>query len=295
VYTAPVPPPLTRILSVLAVWAAAAVLLGWGHLPGPWRRGLAVLASALGLLCLILAVNTEGLRESPTMAAFLLGAPSVTQSASASASLPYYVLTGILLLLGTLGLAVPDETARRLARRRLATAIALSLGVTLLRFTLEKVAAPATWTYPAGIVWLGPAVGAYLALGLRDAGRGPGALLRDLAAYALAARGFVALLAVLATLLRAGTHYDVSPVTVVRLPFGHDLYQFAPGGLWQIVFIAVLPQLLFWPLFTLVTGLLGAGLVMLVRHRPADRTEKGGAAAGEARARPLEPPLAQRE
>lgn len=278
------PSPLTRTLSVLAVWATVALLFAWGHLPGPWRRGLAVLASALGLLCLIFAVNTEGLRESPTMAAFLLGAPSVTQSASASASLPYYVLTGVLLLLGTLGLAVPGETARWLTRRPLAVAIVLSLGVTLLRFTLEKVAAPSSWTYAAGIVWLGPAVGAYLALGLRGTGRGLGTLLRDLAVYALAARGFVALLAVLATLLRAGTHYDVSPVTVVRLPLGHDLYHFAPGGLGQVVFVAVLPQLVFWPIFTLVTGVLGAGIVLLTARMSAGR--------GPVLSRSLEPPRA---
>ena len=54
----------------------------------------------------------------------------MTGHASASASLRYYVVTAVCLLLGTAGLAVPDETAGRLRRHWVGTAIALSLGNT---------------------------------------------------------------------------------------------------------------------------------------------------------------------
>lgn len=262
------PSPLARVATIAAVWIAGAVLLAWGRLPGAWRRTLAVLTSAVGLLSLIFAVNTEGLRESPTVAAFLLGTPYVTQSASASASLPYYVLTGACLLLGTAGLAVRDDLALRLARRWMATAIVLSLAVTLLRFALEKVAAPASWTYPVGIVWLGPLVGASFALSLRADGKGLGSLLAALAVYAVGVRGFVAALVAVASTLRLGTHYDVSPFVRVSLPWSRHVYVFEPGSWSQILWVGVLPQLLFWPLFTLATGLAGAVAALLLAPRP---------------------------
>ncbi len=275
VYTAVVPTPLARVLSVAVVWIIAAVLLFWGRLPGPRRRALALVTSAAGLLFLILAVTSEGLRESPTLSAFLLGTPYVTQSAAASASLQYYVLTGVCLLLGTLGLAVRDEVASRWGQRWLATAIGLTLAVTVLRFVLEKVAAPPLWTYAVGIVWLGPLVGAYFALHVRAEGRGLMELLRALVIYAIAVRAFVAAVAFAVSTLHFGSHYDVTPLTKVRFPYGQQLYQFAPGSWSQVIYVGVLPQLLFWPIFTLLTGLLGAGVVLLLTSRlpsprPAD-------------------------
>jgi hypothetical protein len=253
-----------RVASVAAVWAFATALLFWGRLPGRWRRTLAVLTNAAGLLFLILAVTSEGLRESPTVTAFLLGTPYVTQSSAASASLPYYALTGVCLLLGTLGLAVRDDVAARLARHWMTTAITLSLAVTVLRFVLEKVAAPTSWTYPVGIVWLGPFVGAYFALNVRAEGKSFGTLLRALAVYALAVRGFVAGLVAVASTLQLGTHYDVTRLTRVRFPFSETVHEFAAGSFDQVLYVGVLPQLLFWPVFTLVTGLLGAVIVLLV-------------------------------
>jgi hypothetical protein len=271
VYTAVVPTPLARVLSVAVVWIIAAVLLFWGRLPGPRRRALALVTSAAGLLFLILAVTSEGLRESPTMSAFLLGTPYVTQSAAASASLPYYVLSGVCLLLGTLGLAVRDEVASRWGQHWLATAIGLTLAVTVLRFVLEKVAAPPLWTYAVGIVWLGPLVGAYFALHVRTEGRGLKELLRALAIYAVAVRAFVAVVAFAVSTLHFGSHYDVTPLTKVRSPFAQQIYQFAPGSWNQVIYVGVLPQLVFWPIFTLLTGLLGAGVVLVLTGLPSTR------------------------
>src|SRR5262249_49691399 len=132
VYTAQVPSVVTTVLGVAAFWLLAGLLLSWSRWPGRWRRLSALLARIARMAFPIQAVNSEGLRESPTVAAFLLGSPYVTQSASASASLPYYILTGVCLLLGTIGLALSDDVARRLARHWLATAIGLTIAVTLL-------------------------------------------------------------------------------------------------------------------------------------------------------------------
>ena len=102
-----------RILTTLATSGTAGVaglvFLFWGRLPFRWRRVLAVLTSAGGVFFLVLALNTEGLRESPSVGSFLIGTPYVSGTVSASASLPYYVVTGVLLALGFLGLAAGDE------------------------------------------------------------------------------------------------------------------------------------------------------------------------------------------
>jgi hypothetical protein len=258
----------TRLFSLLGTWALGSTLLWWPRLSGAWRRKLAVLSSAAGLLCLILAMNTEGFRESPTMAVFLVGAPYVTERASASASLPYYVLTATCLLLGVAGLGVGDELARGLSRRWLATAVGLSVGIIALRFLLEKIAAPWPLTQAVGITGLAPVVGAYFAVCLRSEAKGIRALLRALLVYAVSVRGALAALMIVATTLRLGSHYDISPMILVRNPFTGAVYTFEPGSLAQIVNVVLIPQLLVWPLYTLLTGLLAAWLVSTVWGSP---------------------------
>jgi hypothetical protein len=257
----------TRLLSLLGTWALGATLLWWPRLSGAWRRKLAVLSSTAGLLCLILAMNSEGFRESPTMAVFLVGAPYVTERASASASLPYYLLTGICLLLGVAGLGVGDELAQGLSRHWLATAVGLSVGITALRFLLEKAAAP-SWTQVVGVTGLAPLVGAYFAVCLRSEAKGMRSLLGALLVYAVSVRGAIAALMILATTLRLGSHYDISPLTIVRNPFTERLHYFEPGSLAQIVNVVLIPQLLVWPLYTLLTGLLAAWLISTVWGSP---------------------------
>lgn len=257
-------PMLARASTLLAIWTVASVLLWWAQLTPSLRRKLAVLASALAVVFLVLAVSTEGQRESPTTAVFLLGTPYVTETASASASLPYYVATAACLLLGFAGLAVGDELARSLRRRWLLTAVALSLLVTATRFSLEKVAAPASWTQAVGVTWMAPVVGAFFAWGLRAEGKGFLPLVKALALYALAVRGAIAALMVVASRLRLGSHYDVSALVLVQNPLTDRVYSFEPGSLSQIVHIGVLPQLLVWPVYTVLSGLLGAAVVRFV-------------------------------
>ena len=115
-----------------------------------------------------------------------------------------------------------------------------------------------TWTHPVGITWLAPVVGAVFLRRARDEGKGYRAVIRGLAIYALASRGAVALLMVIATTWRLGSHYDLSRVTDVW--FWGDMHHFDPGSPHQILYLGVLPQLTFWVAYTVVTGLLGAAL-----------------------------------
>jgi hypothetical protein len=260
------------VLTALVVWSVAAVVLIWGRLPGSRRRAIALVTSALGLVMLMVALSAQGRREAMTTGQFLIGSEYVTGHVSASASLRYYVITAVCLLLGTAGLALPDHAARRLDRHIVAVAIALSLLVTGLRFALEKVAAPETWAYAVGIIWLGPVVGAVFFLRAREEGKGWRAILGPLLAYAVASRGAVALLIVVATALGLGSHYDLSAVKHLRA-WGHD-YWFQPSSLPQILYLGVIPQVTFWVAYTVLTGLAGAAVVaVLLRIRPGQRAE----------------------
>jgi len=258
---------LTRLSMLAAQWAVAGALLWWGGFPPRLRRGLALLVSAGGLVFLVLALNTPGQREAATTGGFLIGSAYVTGKASASASLPYYVLTGLCLLLGTAGLALPDTAALSLRRHWLATAIGLSIGVTVVRLMLERAAAPPRLAWAFGVTALAPVAGAYFARCLRadrPAGFGWGALLRALAVYGLAVRGWVALLYTAATLAHFGsTHYDVSIVSGAHNPITGDWSVFQPASLHQVVALVALPQLLFWPVYTVIAGLIGAGVMAL--------------------------------
>jgi hypothetical protein len=281
---------ILRILGLLVgVSAAAGLALWWPWMRPGRRRAVALAVSAAGLAFLVIAMTTEGLREAPTETVYLVGTPYVTGQASASASLPYYVLTALCLLLGTAGLALDDEKARWLARHWLATATCFTLLVTALRFLLEKAAVTSAWTRAVGVVWLPPIVGAFFALRLRDEAKGFRALVRSLIAYALIVRGAVAALSVVATRLQLGTHYDVSALTKVETLFTHRVLEFTPGGLDQILSLIVMPQLVVWPLFTLAGGLIGAGLALTMTSTgkspdvPTVHTDVGVAAAGKGR------------
>lgn len=267
VYTPPMSGPL-RALIVLLVWTLAAVFLNWGRLSLAWRRRISLAVSGAGLAFLFLALNTDGLRESATTGAFLIGGtPYVTGTVSASASLPYYVMTGLCLLLGTTGLALPESAVARLSRRWLLVAIALSLGTSALRLVLELAAAPPSWTWAAGVTQLAPLVGAFFALSVRAEHGSWRRIAGSLLAYGIAARGGIAALYVLATTLHLGSHYDLSAAEIaVRNPLTGTAHHFAAGSFAQLLYLAIVPQLVFWPVYTLVAGLCGA-LAALVAVR----------------------------
>ncbi len=80
---------------------------------------------------------------------------------------------------------------------------------------------------------------------------------RGLASYAFLVRGFVALVGVVATQLGLGSHYDVSSVTSVPVHLTGSVYHFVPRGCRQAFWLTLVPQLLVWPVFTVVAGWLG--------------------------------------
>jgi hypothetical protein len=101
-------------------------------------------------------------------------------------------------------------------------------------------------------------VGAFFATCVRRQGGGWRDILGALARYAYAVRAGVAAVMMTASLLRLGTHYDISRLVKVQDPFSGGVELFVAGSLHQVVELAVIPQLLFWPLYTLATGLVGA-------------------------------------
>ncbi len=249
---------LSRILALVGTWGTALAFLFWGSLPFRWRRVLAMLTSACGVAFLVLGLQTEGRRESPTVGSILMGTPYVAERVSASASLPFYVVTGVLLALGFIGLALGDEIVRTLSGRPFLNAVALSWIVTGLRVVLEKAAAPEPWARLVGITWLAPAVGAYFALSLRREGRGWKHLVRYLVAYAFVVRGAVAALMIVASMFQLGTHYDVSRLGDVFF-LGRTI-SLEPGTWKSILTISGFSQLVFWPVYTVLSGLIGEAL-----------------------------------
>jgi hypothetical protein len=249
-------------VSILLLWAVGALLLGWSRFPAVWRRRIALVWGLAGLVSIVIALNTEGSRATPTVVVFLMGTPYVTATAQASASLSFYLLSGVFLLLGFAGLAVGDEIAVWLTAHPLAGATLLSLAITALRFALEKTAAPPLLSQIVGVTWLAPVVGAFLYWSAGSRGRTLGSMLGSLALYAVEVRGAIVLLMLLATHRRLGSHYDVSSVTLVQNPLTGQAHDFAPGSLTQFLSLAAIPQMAVWPLYTVAAGLIGAGLVM---------------------------------
>ena len=226
-------------------------------------------------------MNAEGQRESALTSLVLVGPATLTATASASASLYYYVLTAVCLLLGFAGLAFGEALSRWLAARPLLASVAVAWLVTAVRFLLEKSAAPSLLVQAIGVTWLAPVAGACLATA-ETPGPSGRPLLRALVSYAVLVRGFVALVGVVATRYGLGSHYDVSSLTLVPVALTGDTYAFVPGTWRQILWLSLVPQLLFWPVFTVLAGMAGASLARFlpVSARAGSRPPLAGADAG---------------
>jgi hypothetical protein len=260
----------TLPLSFALALALAVLMHWWPRLPADWRRRISIATSAAGIAFLVAALQAEGLRESALTSTVLVGPAVLTATASASASLYYYVLTAFCLSLGFAGLAFGEALSRWLSPRPLASAVAVAWLVTVVRFLLEKSAAPEPLVQAMGVTWLAPVAGAYLSIGLGP--KWPRPLARTLLAYALLVRGFVAALGVLATRLGLGTHYDVSALTSVPVAVTGAVYTFAPGGWPQVFWLTLIPQLAVWPVLTVIAGLLGGALAATRPRRAARRS-----------------------
>lgn len=254
----------TLLLTAALALALAVPMHWWPRLSASNRRRLSIATSLAGLGFLVAALRSEGLRESALTSLVLVGPATLTARASASASLYYYVLTGVSLLLGFAGLILSDPIARWLRPRPLLSSVAVAWLVTVVRFLLEKSAAPALLVEAMGVTWLAPVAGVYLALALRADRPGAGVLLRVLLRYAFLVRGVVALVGVAATRFGTGTHYDVSPLTEVAAGFGARSFVFAPGSWDQLLWLTLLPQLVIWPAFTVLVGMAAAGVALFL-------------------------------
>jgi hypothetical protein len=243
----------------------SATLLWYAWMPPRVRRGLALVASVAGLVFLMMALSTAGRREAETTGSFVLGSTYVAGHASASASLPYYVITAVCLLMGTIGLALPDALIGRMCAHPVTCAVGVSALATVVRFALEKAAAPREWTWAVGVTWLAPLVGAFLAVRFRQQGRSLKSLAVALLVYGLATRAWVGLTYVVATTGRLGSHYDLSSAWIqLRDPLTGAARMFDPGSISQMLFVVVVPQVVVWPIYTLVAGLVGAAAVALI-------------------------------
>jgi hypothetical protein len=260
------------LLTVALTLALAVPMHWWPRLSADNRRRLSIATSLAGIAFLVAAQRSEGVRETALTSLVLVGPATLTARASASASYYYYVLTGICLLLGFAGLILSDPIARWLRPRPLLSSVAVAWLVTVARLLLEKSAAPATLVAAVGVTWMAPVAGAYLALAARSEAGAASALVPQLLRYAYLVRGFVALVGVAATRLELGTHYDVSPLTEVGVAFSDLPWRFEPASWGQLFWLTLLPQLVIWPAFTLVTGLLAAALVQLVSPPAGDGT-----------------------
>ncbi len=279
----------TLLLTIALALAIAVPMHWWPRLSAGRRRRLTIATSLAGLGFLVAALRTEGLRESALTSLVLVGPATLTARASASASLYYYVLTAFCLGLGFTGLIFSDSAARWLKPRPLLTSVAVAWLVTVARFLLEKSAAPSLLIEAAGVTWLAPIAGAYLALALRP--ERATALVPVLARYAFLVRGLVALVGIVSTRLAAGTHYDVSPLTEVGVAFSDQSWTFVASSWEQIFWLTLLPQLVIWPAFTVLAGLTtGAAVLLLSRTLE----EEPAAAAADPVADPLQEPQATR-
>ena len=271
----------TLLLTVALATTLAVPMHWWPRLAAPHRRRLSIATSLAGLGFLVAALRSEGQRDTALRSLVLVGPATATAHASATASLYYYVLTGVCLLLGFTGLIASDSLARWLRPRPLLSTAAVAWLVTLVRALLEKSAAPSVLVDAVGVTWLAPFAGAYLALALEPRRSGVAALWPELLRYAYLVRVVVAAVGVTATRLGAGTHYDVSPLTEVAVAFSDRAWVFEAGSWTQLFWLTLLPQLLIWPVFTVLVGMAGAALAFaLVPADVAAAPETAEAPAG---------------
>ncbi len=252
----------TLLFALAIAWPLAVFLHWWPRLPGPLRQQISLVANLAGLGFLIAALRAEGQRELAMTSVVLVGPAYHTDTLSASASVYYYVLTAVCLLLGFAGLAFGDRFARWLTARPLLSAVVVGWLATIVRLLLEKSAAPAQLAQAVGVTWIAPIAGAYLGTSLRRDRPGWRPLLRTLVAYAFLVRGFVALVGIAATRLELGSHYDVSDLTLLPLSLTGEIAPFVHGSWRQLLWLTLLPQLVAWPVYTVVVGMVGGAIAL---------------------------------
>ncbi len=250
-----------RVLPALAFWTLVAfAVFRWSRIPKAARRGIAWTLLAVGMTCLLAAP-------------FLHGGYSVDISLLIGGPYPYKVETiersfaglaaGLGVLLLVLG-ALAGSSELLPALGSLGTAWALTAGVLLLRVFIEKLGVQPAVANFVGIIWLAAPVG--IVFGLEAAAADTGRQLWGrLVAYAYGVRVAVLLLMLLVTHFGLGTHFDNSGVTSFKV-FGKT-YRVESRSWEQYRNLIVLPQLVLWPIVTIVVGVLSGGIAYLIARR----------------------------
>ena len=153
-----------------------------------------------------------------------------------------------------------------------------------MRFLLEKSAAPRA-PRPGGRRHAGsppwPAPTSRPAS--RPRGRAGGRCSGALVAYAFLVRGFVALVGVVATRLGLGTTTTSRGLTFVPVALtGRTLRLRARAAGARLFWLTLVPQLVVWPVFTVLAGMAGAAPALAARRSGAARGERPGPRAGAA-------------
>lgn len=246
--------------SVTALIAAAILFAGW--LSPRTRRFLSFAAIAGGIVLTLGAATVEGQRSSRLRALFLHHHCVVDEPSAPAAQLP--MLLGIVALAGGF-LALRAKPSRSLP---LSTPIVVASAIAILRFGVDRAAAPEAIAHAFGVLWLVPVLGAYAAV--RGATGASSSIARDLAVLAFATRTPAFALNAITTYCDLGSHYSLARVARIAIPFASDPVVFEPRSISQFLALSAVPQLVLWPILTFFLANVCAQFV--VRRRfSADR------------------------
>ena len=233
----------------LGFWCLVVYLLmGHGRVPRGLRRsapslGLAVAIAAFGAAPLLRGTYTQEV-------ALFIGGPNAHTVETVEGSFAELAVG-----LGIIALALA-AVARWgggwFGGRPLARALALTVGVLLLRIALEKLGVPLAVAVFVGVIWLVVPLPVYFAIEAARAGS-QGRFWGWLLAYAVSVRLLVVVLMLGATRFELGTHFDNSSIT--RFQVLGQTHVVEAHSWQQYVDLILLPQLLLWTGVTVVAGI----------------------------------------
>lgn len=225
----------------------------WPALPVRPRRAAAALALVAGLGLAGYGAGLDGERGAATRALFLNHHCVVDEPRAPAALLPLAAAFALIAAAGA-GLAGGQRISPR--DLPLSRPLLMAASLVLLRFAIDRAAAPEPLAHAFGLVWMIPG----LALFAHVRARAP---VRDLALVALLVRLPAAAAVGAATAFDLGSHFSLVRVERIAAPWRAAPIVFEPGSLQQFAALGLLPQLVIWPLLALAAGAL---LLALLRR-----------------------------